>query len=217
MKKHVIKSKLLLIIALFLIVICSIIIYFRFYKNVTNDEKWRANVIEDTQNKTISYNSNIDFSSLETQFSKKYTLYDIEYPDFFRVEFDKNELNILVKDSAVDILLTNKMKLNANKFYSVDGITKNISNVFILPFISADYFPVMILKFEDNTLGYVNIEKAFSTGSFQYEKKLSSFKDIQSIINCNVSENDNTYVGIIAINSNNELFEITPEILNISK
>ena len=209
------KSKLFLLFVLLAIAILSLVIYFQFFHHTTDDEVWKATVVDDISSNQNNNTFHIDFSSLEKKNHKNYTLYQTKYPDFFRVEFEKNHLQILVKDSAVDILLTSKMKIKANQFYSVDGISKNIASVFILPFESTDFFPIMVLKFEDETIGFINLKTAFETGSFTYAKDIQTGFPIQTVVNVTVTENDKSSIGIIALGTKNELFEITDEVLDI--
>lgn len=211
-------KKIFFFICLIIISVCLFLFVFN-NKSSENEEPSNLNIatIISTNNSTNVENStenNIDFSSLNYLNSlKTYTISPITSNNFITTSFSNEKLEISINDSAIDILLFEDMKAKANTTYEVSNITGNIHSVFSGKIGNSVSYPVLLVVFEDGSVESINTELGFKNGIFESAGKVDSLSNIEKIVNVNITENNSTYPGMVAVFKDNTLLEITLEML----
>lgn len=219
----IIRNIFLLILAL---IICAGGIYIIIdYNIITNDDrtaKISNNVVSDETNETESENtlseevtkSSFNVISVESEdFENNYTVeeqMDLITEDYFVVKEDGDDVVItLVESEQNEELLDSTTTLEYDTNYIISNLSaEEVEEIFYGGEGQDLTYPVVYILLTDGTVKGINIKNGYETGEFVAET-VTGLENIESIEQASVTpENDSGYEAVIAITSDESVYEI---------
>lgn len=122
-----------------------------------------------------------------------------------------NEITILVGDESSD-LLTADSPVQVGKEYTVSGIEENIETIHYFTIDGYDY-PIFLLLSETGKLYFVDIEKAYTTGTFAVNGYIENIPEVKNIYQAEATENGKTYKTAIICCTDDEGYEFNIDMI----
>ncbi len=198
-----------------LIIIAIILIIFLIYKilkpqkkiNTAKSNSTKGNVIElttvDESNAEITLPDVIHDENNTT--NTKYEPVTETTEKYLISILSNNEVTVLIGNDS-EKLLNSSSHVEIGKEYKVSGITEEIKSVHYFNVENYDY-PVFLLLSKTGKLYYVDIQKAFQTGSFDIAGTIKNIPEVDTVYETTAEKNGKKYNTAVITCKNGEGYE----------
>ncbi len=178
--------------------------------NNDSNQVENTNTVQTENENSTSANETTSVPESQNNTEKKYEPLIEEVPSVYFVTLNpkgNNEVRILIGPDS-EKLLNNNSDIKVGYEYQINNVPENIKTEIYFSIDNYDY-PILLLLGESGKLYYVDIEKAYTYGSFSVDGFIQDIPEVKEVNTTTVENGTEKYRSAVITCTNGEGYEFT--------